>query len=185
LLQTRGVLTHACRHDDRRERLHRVHRGVYAVGHGGLTLDAPFMAAVLACRGRAVVCHFSAAAHWGFVPWEERLPEVTVVGQGGVLRIAGVWVHRARRLDPRDVRRHRDIPVTEPARRPGLPVARAAPDRRSRRRGMARPKLAREHDAERQALLEAHGYRVLRVTWSQAVLCPQQTVARIRAALTR
>lgn len=50
---------------------------------------------------------------------------------------------------------------------------------------MARPKLAREHDAERQALLEAHGYRVLRVTWSQAVLCPQQTVARIRAALTR
>ncbi len=39
--------------------------------------------------------------------------------------------------------------------------------------------LAREDDAERQALLEAHGERVLRVTWSQAVGRPAQTLARI------
>jgi very-short-patch-repair endonuclease len=37
--------------------------------------------------------------------------------------------------------------------------------------------------AERQALLEAHGYRVLRITWRQLVDHPQQTIARIRAAL--
>jgi very-short-patch-repair endonuclease/predicted transcriptional regulator of viral defense system len=43
-------------------------------------------------------------------------------------------------------------------------------------------KLAREDDAERQALLEEHGDRVLRVTWTQAVSQPQQTIARIRAA---
>ena len=43
--------------------------------------------------------------------------------------------------------------------------------------------LAQEDDAARQALLEAHGYRVLRITWNQAVHHPQQTVARIRAAL--
>ena len=43
--------------------------------------------------------------------------------------------------------------------------------------------LARAHDAERQALLEAHGYRVLRIGWQQAVRHPRQTVARIRAAL--
>jgi very-short-patch-repair endonuclease len=43
-------------------------------------------------------------------------------------------------------------------------------------------KLAREDDAERQALLESHGYRVLRVTWDQAILHPGQTLARIRAA---
>jgi hypothetical protein len=42
--------------------------------------------------------------------------------------------------------------------------------------------LAREDDAERQALLEAHGERVLRVTWSQAITRPGQTIARIRAS---
>jgi very-short-patch-repair endonuclease len=42
--------------------------------------------------------------------------------------------------------------------------------------------LAREDDAERQALLEAHGERVLRVTWDQAIARPGQTLARIRAA---
>ena len=42
--------------------------------------------------------------------------------------------------------------------------------------------LAREDDAERQALLEAHGERVLRVTWDQAIARPGETLARIRAA---
>jgi hypothetical protein len=43
-------------------------------------------------------------------------------------------------------------------------------------------RLAREDDAERQALLEAHGERVLRVTWSQAIARRAETLARIRAA---
>lgn len=43
-------------------------------------------------------------------------------------------------------------------------------------------KLAREDDAVRQALLEAHGERVLRVTWAQAVGAPEQTRRRIAAA---
>jgi hypothetical protein len=42
--------------------------------------------------------------------------------------------------------------------------------------------LARADDAERQALLESHGERVLRVTWSQAVGRPTQTLARIARA---
>ena len=33
----------------RRRRLHRVHRGIYAVGHRLLTLNGRFIAAVLAC----------------------------------------------------------------------------------------------------------------------------------------
>jgi very-short-patch-repair endonuclease len=41
---------------------------------------------------------------------------------------------------------------------------------------------AREDDAERQALLEAHGERVLRVTWKQATLHPAATLERIRNA---
>jgi predicted transcriptional regulator of viral defense system len=43
-------------------------------------------------------------------------------------------------------------------------------------------KVAREDDAERQALLEAHGQRVLRVTWEQAIALPTQTLARLRSA---
>lgn len=43
-------------------------------------------------------------------------------------------------------------------------------------------KLAREDDAERQALLEAHGQQVIRVTWDQAVAKPGETLTRLRAA---
>lgn len=42
--------------------------------------------------------------------------------------------------------------------------------------------LRRQDDLERQARLEALGYRVLRVTWRQAVTQPEQTIARLRAA---
>jgi len=42
--------------------------------------------------------------------------------------------------------------------------------------------LAQRHDADRQARLEAQGWRVLRVTAAQAKLHPQLTIARMRAA---
>jgi hypothetical protein len=42
--------------------------------------------------------------------------------------------------------------------------------------------LAREDDAERQALLEATGERVVRVTWAQVIGRPEQTLARLRKA---
>jgi hypothetical protein len=45
-------------------------------------------------------------------------------------------------------------------------------------------RLAREDDAERQALLEAHGERVLRVTWQQAVARRAQTLARVQAGVS-
>jgi len=45
-------------------RLHRIHRGVYAVGHARLTLEGRYMAAVLACGQGAVLSHWSAAALW-------------------------------------------------------------------------------------------------------------------------
>lgn len=43
--------------------------------------------------------------------------------------------------------------------------------------------LTRQDDAEKQAILEAHGLRVLRITWRQLVDHPRRTIARIRAAL--
>jgi hypothetical protein len=43
-------------------------------------------------------------------------------------------------------------------------------------------KLAREDDAERQAILEASGERVVRITWDQAVQRPEQSLKRVWAA---
>ena len=42
--------------------------------------------------------------------------------------------------------------------------------------------LVVEVDGERQALLQAHGEHVIRVTWDQAVAKPRETLTRIQAA---
>src|SRR3954452_1893887 len=54
--------------------LHLVHRGVYAVGHAGLTAHGRFLAAVKACGLGAVLSHFSAAALWSLLPWARTGP---------------------------------------------------------------------------------------------------------------
>lgn len=48
-------------------RLHRLHRGVYAVGHKSLTWEGRCLAAVLACAPNAVASHVSAAWFWGLL----------------------------------------------------------------------------------------------------------------------
>jgi predicted transcriptional regulator of viral defense system len=60
-----GLLPSAVRERVRSGRLHRVHRGVYAVGHAALTGRGRWMAAVLACGDGAVLSHRSAAVLWG------------------------------------------------------------------------------------------------------------------------
>jgi hypothetical protein len=257
----------------RNGRLHRLHRGVYAVGHPSPTLEGRFLAAVKACGPDAALSHFSAAALWVLVEWDDRYPEVTV--RGATTRVhRGVRVHRSEQLAYRDVTRVKGIPVTTPARtlldlasildhRPlrravrqaqtlrqtsvrqiTEVVTRAGPRRGIRklsriiatgpaptrseledivlelilRGGLAYPdvnvpllvagrrvipdfrwpeqrliveadgrawhsgEVAREDDAERQALLEAAGERVLRVTWQQVVGDPARTLARLRSA---
>jgi very-short-patch-repair endonuclease len=257
----------------RNGRLHPIHRTVYAVGHANVPLEGRFLAAVKACGPGAVLSHFSAAALWGLVRWDDRYAEVTVLGTA-TREHSGLRVHRTRTLAPQDVSRHEAIPVTSPARtlldlasavtyRPLRRAVRQAqalhrvnlgelaevlgrlgPRRGVRnlarivatgpaptrseledavldlmlRGGLAHPdvnvelvldgrrvvpdfrwpaerlvveadgaawhdhKLAREDDAERQALLEAHGERVMRITWDQAIARPGETLVRLRAA---
>jgi very-short-patch-repair endonuclease/predicted transcriptional regulator of viral defense system len=257
----------------RNGRLHRLHRGVYAVGHTSLPLEASFLAAVKACGPTAVLSHFSAAALWGIVRWTDRHPEVTVAG-GGTRGHASIRVHRSAQLTTDDITRRHGILVTMPARtlvdlaatlgrqplrravrqaqslqRAHLPQITAAMRRAGRRHGTTKlanimatgpaptrseledvvldlvlhaglqhPEVnralvidgrrvvpdfrwpaqrlvleadgaawhdnptAREDDAERQARLERHGERVIRVTWKQAITRPAETIARIRAA---
>lgn len=257
----------------RNGRLHSLHRGVYAVGHANPPLEGRFLAAVKACGPDAVLSHFSAATHWGFVDWDDRFPEVTVVGTGTRVH-RGLRVHRTCILELEDVQLRQRIRVTSPARtlldlasvigdralrravrqaqslrRVNLRqltdiLGRLGPRRGARRLarivatgpaptrseledivlelilsgGLAHPevntplliegrrvvpdfrwpeqqlvveadgatwhdnKVAREEDAERQAWLEAHGERVLRVSFEQAIARPGQTQARIRTA---
>src|SRR3954447_23238087 len=63
-------------------RLHRIHRGVYAVGHTSLTHQGRWMAAVLACGEGAVLSHRSAAMLWGLLNPKKAAVDVTVPGTG-------------------------------------------------------------------------------------------------------
>ena len=255
-----GLSRKAVSHRSRTGHLHRLHHGIYAVGHANPPLPGRWLAAVKACGEGAVLSHFSAAALWEIVTWDDRFPEVTVEDTTPVAR-HGLRVHRTIALARADRATRDGIPVTAPARTlvdlaAQLPYpalrravrqaqalrlvdvttllrarARLGPRRgaaalgrvlatgpaptRSEledavldlilRGGLAHPDvnvplriagrrvvpdlrwpagrlvveadgarwhddpLARADDAERQALLEAHGERVLRVTWQQAV----------------
>ncbi len=91
-------------------RLHRVHRGVFAVGHPVLTTEGRSLAAVLACGEGAVLSHRSSAAVWGVRMADGRVIDVTVPRSRRGL--AGIAVHRARRLEPDEVTTLRGVPVT-------------------------------------------------------------------------
>jgi very-short-patch-repair endonuclease len=95
----------------RRARLHRVHQGLYAVGHLALTRNGRFMAAVLACGEGAALSHFSAAVLWRILEAEGQQIHVTAAKQR---KCRGVVVHQAP-LEGERVHRC-GIVVTTPAR---------------------------------------------------------------------
>ena len=73
-----GLGEDAIEHRLARKRLHRLHPGVYAVGHRLVPREGWWMAAVLASGPGAVLSHHSAAALWGLRGYSERAVEVTV-----------------------------------------------------------------------------------------------------------
>jgi very-short-patch-repair endonuclease len=91
-------------------RLHRLHRGVFAVGHAAPRAEARWLAAVLACGRDALLSHHSAAALWGLHGQDPALPHVTVPTRNGRAR-ADIVVHRSA-LDELDRAVVRGIPVT-------------------------------------------------------------------------
>ncbi len=96
-------------------RLHRVMRGVYAVGWPGLTRERRWMAAVLACGPEAALSHRSAAALWGIGEERRRLVNVSVRRRCEV-RPARVRARSRPSLPAGDVTIYEGIPVTTPAR---------------------------------------------------------------------
>ena len=157
-------------------RLHRVHRGVYAVGHASLSL-----------HGRSLVS-------------DRALREVLTraTGRRGTPHLAGLI-----EPGPLATRSELEDRFLDFLRAHGLP----RPAVNAPLTGLARPavadflfaaaglvvetdgaryhghRLARQSDAARQAMLEAAGYRVLRLTWAQVTRRGDETVRRLRNAL--
>ncbi len=110
-------------------RLHRVHRGVYSVGHSALSKEGRLLSAVLALgrgpnpdesvvldRWGAAVSHMSAASLWGLLPAKSGPADVIVSGNAGRARRTGIRVHRSLLLVRADVTLHLGIPLTTPRR---------------------------------------------------------------------
>jgi predicted transcriptional regulator of viral defense system len=90
-------------------RLHRLHAGVYAVGHRVLSREGRWMAAVLFCGSGAVLSHRSAAALWGIRDHSGRAIEVTVARKSRSR--AGIERHYSV-LPADEITVERGIPVT-------------------------------------------------------------------------
>src|ERR1700760_2882254 len=105
---------------DRRGRnglLHRIHRGVYVLGHEALAQYARESAALLAAGERAALSHITAASLWGFAPPTAPDADIHITTISGKVRSRpGLRAHRSDTLEPHDIRRLHALPVTAPAR---------------------------------------------------------------------
>ena len=97
-------------------RLHRVHRGIYAVGYPHLRFEGRCMAAAFACGERAYVSHRSAATLWRILPDVSGPIQITIGTGNGRKPQVGIEIHRSRSLQGHDIAKRAAIPVTAPAR---------------------------------------------------------------------
>jgi hypothetical protein len=139
-------------------RLHRIHRGVYAVGHRRLSGHGRSLAAVLAYGPRAALSHRSAAGHWGLRPDNRARADISLPLRS-VRSRPGIDAHAMPTLRPVDVTRHEGIPCTSVA-RTLLDLADAVP-RRQLERAVEQAELLRLFDlrAIEDVLAHANGRR--------------------------
>jgi very-short-patch-repair endonuclease/predicted transcriptional regulator of viral defense system len=97
-------------------RLHRLHHGVYAVGHRNLGVEGRRWAAVLALGVHAFLSHDSAADAFGMRASASGLIHVTVRGRAGRRPRKEIRVHRPRALPNDEITTLRGLPITTQAR---------------------------------------------------------------------
>jgi hypothetical protein len=111
-----GLTENAVQKRCRAGRLHRIHRGVYAlVPRSLLSREGHWLAAVLACGPGAALSHRSAAHLHGLRATSRERIDVIVPG-GRECRHAGIDAHRSRHLMDDDLTILSSIPVTTFAR---------------------------------------------------------------------
>lgn len=94
-LGEKGVSAKVAQDRGRDGSLHRIHRGVYSVGHRSISRATHLRAALLACGEGAVISHATAAAFWGLYDEWPRLIDVTVPVEAG-RKIDGIRCRRCR-----------------------------------------------------------------------------------------
>jgi hypothetical protein len=94
---------------------HRIHRGVYTVGHRAVSRQTILRAALLACGEGAVVSHGTAAAFHGLWDKAPRLIDVTVPVEAG-RKIEGVRCRRCRYPEAEEITVVHEVAVTTVAR---------------------------------------------------------------------
>jgi very-short-patch-repair endonuclease len=114
-LRQAGLGDNAIRGRVRGGRLHRIHRGVYAVGHPGFSQEGRWMAAVLAVGEGACLSHRSAAELWKLLDRRDGVVDVSVPSTSGRRRRPGIRLHRRASLSASALTRETRIPVTRPA----------------------------------------------------------------------
>jgi hypothetical protein len=159
-----GLPQRAVSHRAAAGRLHRVHQGVYAVGHTVLTVNGRRMAAVLAAGPGAVLSHASAAALWDIRPTSATRIDISVRSAGGRAKRPGLRIHRTPTLQTDEITAHQGIRVTSPA-RTLLDLASSLP-RRALERALDEAEIRELYDRralEAVALAHAgeHGARAL------------------------
>jgi very-short-patch-repair endonuclease len=111
-----GLTPDAVKHRVRTGRLHRIHRGVYAVGHAELGRKGRWKAATLAMGDGATLSHRSAAELWALLGPRSGAVDVSIPRRAGRARRAGIRLHRSMSLtDAMTTVRH-GIRVTRPHR---------------------------------------------------------------------
>lgn len=96
-------------------RLHRTFRGVFAVGHPGVSGRGRLRAATLACGPGAVISHRSAAALLGLLNEGPTVIDVIAPPSRG-RKIDGIRFHRVRPPRPEEIGSVDGVPCTSPAR---------------------------------------------------------------------
>ena len=96
-------------------RLHRLHRGVYAVGHANVSLNGKRLAALLAAGPHAALSHASAAVVWGIRRGPEPRIDVTTKDRGRKAP-TGTRLHRTRTPLDAVVEPETRLPITTVAR---------------------------------------------------------------------
>lgn len=105
----KGVSPEEIRWRLRRGSMHQVHLGVYRVGHRAPSLDARYLAAVMACGDGALLIARPAAYTWGLIKGSAPRPEVIALVKR---RVKGVTTHRVRHIHAEDATTNVGIPVT-------------------------------------------------------------------------
>jgi hypothetical protein len=168
-----GVSRHTADHWLRAGRLHRLHQGVYALGHTALRPEGHRLAAVLACGPGAVLSHRSAAAHWGLLSTDQTRIDVTAPrGRHGAPKIR---LHRSRSLDAHGTTHHEGIPITTVSRTLLDLASTARPSELERALAQAERLQFYDHGAIERTIAANNGHRGTQVLAQATTRKPKWT----------